>query len=171
MAAGVAALVDDDAVLVELPAELFVESDDAGNRCVRHVHVADAAVSSFCNLAAIGFDPIEVMRAILVGDGLDGDIPRAVRRRLGVDLQRNDLPGKILEVGVDVDIGADFTAINSDEVIAGFDLQARFGERRAGGFGPIFTGINFCDAIVVAGSLEIGGKQADANSCRLGLVA
>src|SRR5437016_1007333 len=43
LAAGIVALVHDDAVLIELRGELFVERDDAGETCVRHMHVADAA--------------------------------------------------------------------------------------------------------------------------------
>src|SRR5437016_10205532 len=43
LAARIVTLVDDDAVLVELRGELFVERDDAGEGGVRQVHVADAA--------------------------------------------------------------------------------------------------------------------------------
>src|SRR5258708_20799104 len=50
--AGIVALVDDDAVLIELRSELLVEGDDAGEGGVRHVHVSDAAAGSLSDLAA-----------------------------------------------------------------------------------------------------------------------
>src|SRR4029077_13348863 len=43
LAAGVVALIHDDAVLIKLRGELLVECDDARERGVRHMHVTDAA--------------------------------------------------------------------------------------------------------------------------------
>src|SRR5258708_27798638 len=98
LAAGIVALVDDDAVLVELGGELFVEGDDSGDGGVRHVHVADAAAGSFGDFAAIGFPPIEVARLVLAGGGLYGDVPTAVRGGLGVCLGGVNLSRNIFEI-------------------------------------------------------------------------
>ena len=78
------------------------------------MHIADAAMRGLGNFAAIGFDPVEVVWTVLVGDGFDGDIPRAIRRRLGVDLQGDDFSCEVLEIGVDVETGAGFAAVDRD---------------------------------------------------------
>jgi len=67
------------------------------------VHVADTAVRSLRNFAAIALDPIEIVRTVL---GLpivfNRDLPRAVGRRFGVDLETNDFSREILEISVEV---------------------------------------------------------------------
>ncbi len=170
LAAGVAALVDDDAVFVELGAELFIEGDDARDGGVWHVHVADAAVGSFGDFAAIGFDPVQIVRTIFAGNGLYGDFPGAVSGRLGVELEGDELSREVLEIGVDIEIGTGFAAIDSDEIVTDLDLQARLGERRARGFGPVLSGIDLRDTVKVAVRLEVSAKQADADVGILGLV-
>src|SRR5258708_28405439 len=58
--AGIVALVDDDAVLIELRSELLVERDDAGEGGVRHVHIADAAASRLRDFPAGFLHPSEI---------------------------------------------------------------------------------------------------------------
>src|ERR1700730_941330 len=114
LTAGIGALIDDDAVFIELADELFVEGDDAGNGSVWHVHVADATMSGLRDFAAIGVDPIEVMRPVVASGGFYGYVPRAFRGRLGIDFERDDLSRDVLKIGVDVEIGAGFAAIDGD---------------------------------------------------------
>src|SRR5882724_679579 len=102
IAAAVVALVDDDAVFVELRVEGLVELDDAGDAGVRHVHVTNAAAGGVRDFLAVGFDPLEIARAVFIGGGLDGDFPGAFRAGFAVDLERDLLSGKILEVGIDL---------------------------------------------------------------------
>src|SRR5713101_2270421 len=73
LAAGIVALVDDDAVLIELRGELLVERDDAGEGGVRHVHIADAAASRLRDLAAVFVHPSEIARTSFTGHRLHGD--------------------------------------------------------------------------------------------------
>src|SRR5260370_21090984 len=170
LAAGVAALVDDDAVFVELAGELFIEGDDAGDGGVWHVHVADAAVGGFGDFAAIGFDPVEIVRTVLAGNGLYGDFRGAVSGRLGVELEGDELSGDVLEIRVDIEIGAGFAAVNADQIVTGLDFLARLRERRARGFGPVLAGIDLRDTVKVAVGLEVSPKQAHADVGILGLV-
>src|SRR5437899_6833620 len=77
LAAGVVTLVNDDAVLIELRGELLVERDDAGEGGVRHVHVADAATSSFRYFAAVFVHPSEIARTGFAARWLHGNFPPA----------------------------------------------------------------------------------------------
>src|SRR5882757_972267 len=102
LAAGIVALVDDDAVLIELRSELLVERDDAGEGGVRHVHIADAAAGGFRDLAAVFVHPIEIARTGFAVRGFHRDFPRAFGSGFGIDFQRDEFPGEILEIGINV---------------------------------------------------------------------
>src|SRR5258708_30320988 len=76
--AGIVALIDDDAVLIELRGELLVEGDDAGEGSVRHVHIADAAAGGLRDLAAVFLPPREGRRARFGLRRLHRDFPPPV---------------------------------------------------------------------------------------------
>src|SRR5216684_797286 len=108
--AGVVALVDNDAVLVELRGELLVERDDAGERGVRHVHIADAAAGRFRDFAPVFVHPSEITRTGITGRRSPADSPRAFGRGFGIDFQRDEFSGEVLEIRVDVLIRTRFLA-------------------------------------------------------------
>src|SRR5258708_8902517 len=80
LSTGVVALIDDDAVFVELRGELLVERRDAGERRVRHVHVNDAAAGGFQDFAAVFLPPIHGKRARLSPRGALAAFPPPLPR-------------------------------------------------------------------------------------------
>src|SRR5258708_3097504 len=81
LSAGIVALIDDDAVLIELRGELLVERDDAGEGSVRHVHIADAAAGGLRDLAAVLLRPRAAARTRLPPARPSPALRRASRRR------------------------------------------------------------------------------------------
>ncbi len=140
--AGIVAFIDDDAVLIELRSELLVEGDDAWEGRVRHVHVSDAAASRLRDFAAVFVHPSEIAWTGFAVHWLHRDFPRAFGTRLGIDFQRDEFPGEILEIGINVLIRTRFLAIDRDQVVAGFHFQSRLGQRRARGVIPVLARIN-----------------------------
>jgi len=87
IAALVVALVDDDAIFVELRVEGLIELDDAFDRGVGHVHVTDAAAGRVFDFFAIGVEPVDVARAGIIAHGFGHDFPGAFCGRLAVDFE------------------------------------------------------------------------------------
>src|SRR5216684_7478818 len=171
LAAGIVALVDDDAVLIELRSELLVERDDAGEGGVRHVHIADAAASRLRDFPAVFLHPSEIARTGFAVHRLHRDFPRAFGSGFGIDFQRDEFSGEVLEIGIYVLIRTRFLAVDRDQVVARFHFQSRLGQRRARGVIPVFAGINLRDAEVAAIGLKIGAEHANAHMRLRGLIA
>ncbi len=93
------------------------------------MHVADASARSFRDFAAILIDPLEITRAGLAVRGFHRDFPRALRSRLAVDFQRDQFPGEVLEVDINVAVGVRFLPVHGNEVVAGLHFQSRLRER------------------------------------------
>jgi len=74
----IVAFIDDQAVFANLRVQIFVEHDDAGDACVRHMHVADAAAGGFLNNLAARFDPVDVTQLNLTANRTNDCFPRAV---------------------------------------------------------------------------------------------
>ena len=64
-----------------------------------------------------------------------------------------------------------FLSVYGDQIVAGFYLDPRLGERRARRFDPVLSRVNFREAIVAAIGFEIGAQHADADARFLGAVA
>src|SRR6266851_526387 len=171
LAARIVALVDDDAVLIELRGELLVERDDAGEGGVRHVHIADAAASRLRDFAAVFVHPSEIARTSFTGGRLHGDFPRAFGSGFGINFQRDEFSGEVLEIRIDVLIRTRLLAVHGDQAVARLHLQSRFGQRRARGIVPVFAGIDFRNAEVAALRLEIRAEHSDADVRLRGLIA
>src|SRR5207253_11196922 len=88
-------------------------------------HVADAPAGSLLDFPAIGLDPVEIAYACFARGRLDGNFPGPLPRRLAVDFERDQFPRKILEIRIDVAVGARFLAVHGNQVVSRFDLQDR----------------------------------------------
>ena len=76
---------------------------------------------------AVGVGPIEITDAVFSAGGLHGDFPGSFGCGSGIDFQSDKFSGEVLEIRIDVLTGMRFLAVNGDEVVARFHLQARFG--------------------------------------------
>src|SRR5216684_1945392 len=155
--------VNDDPVFVELCGELLVKSNDAGDGCVRHVHIADAAAGRFRNFAPVFLHPIQVTRTGFAGRRLHRNFPRPFGSGFGIDFQGDEFSGDILEIRIDVLIRTRLLAVYGNQVVARLHLQSRFSQRRARGIVPVFAGIDLRNAEVAALRLEIRAEHSDAD--------
>jgi len=74
--------------------------------------------------------PIEIARTGFAVHRLHRDFPSAFGSGFGIDFQRDELSGEVLEIGIYVLIRTRFLAIDGDQVVARFYFQSRLGQRR-----------------------------------------
>ena len=96
-AALVAALVEHQRLLVELRVEVAVEVGVARAAGVGHVDIGHLAAGEFVDLAAVGFNPVQVAQAVFVVDGDDGHVAGVFAVGVGADVQHGLLAGGAVE--------------------------------------------------------------------------
>src|SRR6202451_409321 len=171
LAAFIEALVDDCAFFADLRKEIPVEAGVACATGIWNVNVGDAATGSLIDFAAIVFDPCEMAEIFFALDGNDRDFAGIFAVGTWGDSQDNLLPGGFFEETVDGVGGVQGAAVDGDDVVAGFDVDAGLGAR---GLQPgirVFAVVNFRDAVAAILQAVICAEQSAFDFFRFGRFA
>ena len=165
-AAAVVALVDDDRLAVGLREEVALEVGVAGAGGVRHIDVRDAPVRRLGDLAQVAFDPVAIAQVRLVFDRHDLDDARAAAVGVRSDRQLDDASRGLLEAAVEILGILEIVAVDGEQILPCFDVDARLGQRRAQLRIPIEAAEDFREAIAAVFDFVVGAEEAARNRLR-----
>ena len=109
----------------DLRKEVAVEAGVSTARGIGHVHVGNAASGGLIDAAAIALDPGEMAQIFFTLDRNDRDVAGIFAVRICADFENDLLPGGLFEEAVDVVGGVQIAAVHREDVISGFDVDAR----------------------------------------------
>ena len=112
------------------------------------------------DLLQVALDPVAVAQGRLAGQRLDGHRAAAVAVGVGADGDLDALVGRVLEERVHLGRRLQVDAAHRQQVLAGLDVHAGGGQRRAQLRAPVQAAVDLLEAITAVGDLVIGAEQA-----------
>src|SRR5579872_4476250 len=159
LTAFVEALVDDGGILPDLREVIAIEAGIAVACGVGDVDVSDSASSGLFDAAAIALDPGEVAKAFFALDGNDGDVAGALAVGIRANFQYDLLARRFFEETVDVVGSVQVAAIHREDIVPDFDVDAGLGERRLQIGIPVFSVVDFGNAVTIVFEAVVGAEQ------------
>ena len=158
-------------MLSELGKVVAVEALVAFVAGVRQVHVAHSTAAQPLDGPAVVLDPRQSAQPGLALDRHHRHLARAGAGRSGTHPQHHRLPGRPLEVGVDLFGWFDGAPVDLEEILACLHIHARLGERSAQLGVPVLPAVDAPEAVAAPIDREVGAEEPGLDRRQVGLIA